>query len=484
MGSNSLFQPEDAGSVLETILNASQDAIMGVDVSGAIVAWSPGAERMYGYTPDEIAGRLLATLVPVDQSHEAGVLMARLAAGEPIEAHDAVHLDKHGSRLEASVTMTPIRNAAGRVTGGVLIAHDLTGERRADKAFRRGEARWQSIVESAVDGIITIDRRGRIETFNPAAERLFGFRRDEVLGRNVSTLMPAPHAVEHDHYIKRYLDTHEPRIIGIGREVMGRRKDGTTFPMHLSVAEASIDGETRFTGMVRDLTDRVALEQKLREESGLARIGELAAVLAHEVKNPLAAVSGAVQMISEVLPPESDERQITAEVLHRLDGLSALMGDLLLYARPPHPNPTAVDGGELVNSLVSFFRQDPEWRDITVDVRGSARILADPELLKITLQNLLLNAAQAMHGRGRLLVELGEGDGRARVEITDAGPGIPADVQDRVFTPFFTTKARGTGLGLATVRRISEAHGGDISIARTSAAGTTMRLTLPASQDR
>jgi PAS domain S-box-containing protein len=360
------------------------------------------------------------------------------------------------------------------------VARNLTGERRADRALRSGEARWRSIVESAVDGVITIDRRGRVASFNPAAERLFGYRSQEVIGHNVAMLMPAPYATEHDHYLRRYLDTREARIIGIGREVTGRRKDGTTFPMHLSVGEASIDGETSFTGIVRDLTERVAMEARLREESELARIGELAAVLAHEVKNPLAAVSGAVQMISEVLPVDSDERAITAEILHRVDGLSALMGDLLLYARPPRPNPMQTDAAELVHGLIAFFRQDPDWRGLDVEVRGSASIFADPELLKITLQNLLLNAAQAMHGRGRLLVELEQINGLATIGVTDSGPGIAADAVDRVFTPFFTTKARGTGLGLATVKRIAEAHGGKISIAQTSGTGTTMRLTLPA----
>jgi len=482
--SNSLFQPEDAERVLAAILDTSEDAIVGVDISGRIVAWSQGAQRMYGYSADEVIGRPVAMLVPADHPDEAGALVRRLAAGESAEANDTVLVSKHGSRIEASLTVTPIRDAAGRVAGGVLITRNLTGERRADRAVRSGEARWQSIVESAVDGIITIDHRGRVDSFNPAAERLFGYRSDEVIGRNVSMLMPVPYAAEHDHYIKRYIDTREARIIGIGREVTGRRKDGTTFPMHLSVGEASIDGEARFTGIVKDLTDRVALESKLREESGLARIGELAAVLAHEVKNPLAAVSGAVQMISEILPADSDERQITAEILNRLDGLSALMGDLLLYARPPRPSPVAIDGLELVNGLIAFFRQDPEWRGLDVEVRGTAQVCADPELLKITLQNLLLNAAQAMHGRGRLEVELGHSGRFVYVEVTDAGPGISADDRDRVFTPFFTTKARGTGLGLATVKRIAEAHGGDISIAQTSSTGTTMRLTLPMAEER
>ena len=478
---NALFQ-SDARTVLDAILGASEDAIVGTDASGRIVVWNRGAQRMYGYAPEEIIGRSLSTLVPTDRILDAEALIHRLAAGEVIDAHDAEHISKDGRRIEASLSAMPLRQSGGGIAGGVLIARNLTGERRIDRAFRSGEARWRSIVESAVDGIITIDHRGRIETFNPAAERLFGYSRDEVLGRNVSMLMPAPYQAEHDHYLKRYLDTHDAKIIGIGREVTGLRKDGTTFPMHLSVGEVLIEGGVRFTGIVRDLTDRVALEQKLREESGLARIGELAAVLAHEVKNPLAAVSGAVQMISGVLPPHSDERQITTEVLQRLDGLSALMGDLLLYARPPHPSPAVIDGLELVNNLVAFFRQDPAWRELSVEVRGTATAIADPELLKIALQNLLLNAAQATRGRGRVNVELAQTDGVTTVEVSDNGPGIPANVRERVFTPFFTTKARGTGLGLATVKQIAEAHGGGISIAATSSSGTTMRLTLPVSK--
>jgi len=477
--SNSLFRPEDAERILGAILNTSEDAIVGVDIAGTITAWNQGARRMYGYPADEVVGRPLAMLVPADRPDEADALARRLAAGESVEAHDTVHVSKHGSRIDASLTVTPILNGGGRIAGGVLIARNLTGERRADRALRSGEARWRSIIESAVDGIITIDRHGRVESFNAAAERLFGYRSDEVIGRNVSMLMPAPYAAEHDHYIKRYIDTREARIIGIGREVMGRRKDGTTFPMHLSVGEASIDGEGKFTGIVRDLTDRVALELKLREESGLARIGELAAVLAHEVKNPLAAVSGAVQMIAEVLPADSDERLITAEILHRLDGLSALMGDLLLYARPPRPNPTAIDGLELVNNLIAFFQKDPEWRGLDVEVCGAATVRADPELLKITLQNLLLNAAQAMHGHGRLKVELGQAGATAWFEVTDSGPGIPAGVRDRVFTPFFTTKARGTGLGLSTAKRFVEVHGGTLAIESPATGGTIATIRLP-----
>jgi signal transduction histidine kinase len=290
--------------------------------------------------------------------------------------------------------------------------------------------------------------------------------------------MPEPYAREHDHYLRRYAMTGQRHIIGVGRDVTARRKDGTTFPAHLSVAELTIEGEVKFTGIVRDLTERVKLEMKLREESGLVRLGELAAVLAHEVKNPLAAVSGAIQVLSERLP-SAEDREIVGEVLRRLDGLSSMMSDLLLYARPPKPKfaPVQIDG--LIESLLTFMKHDKGWSDVHMKVEGSvAAVIADGELLKVALQNLLVNAAQAMQLRGDIRVCVQEGDGVVHIDVVDAGPGMPPDVQSRLFTPFFTTKSRGTGLGLPTVRRIAEAHNGSVGIVSSDASGTRIRFTL------
>ena len=340
-------------------------------------------------------------------------------------------------------------------------------------------ARWRAIVESAVDGIIVIDRRGEIEFFNPAAERMFGYAADEVIGRNVSVLMPEPHASAHDAYISRYLQSGVPHIIGIGRDVGARRKDGVLFPAHLSVGAVLVEGETKFTGIVRDLTEQVDLERKLREEAALARIGELATVLAHEVRNPLAAVSETMQILVEKLTSH-DDREIVDEALRRLDALSAMMTDLLLYARPPKPNLAVLDLTALVDSLVTFLRMDPAWSQVTCRVAGGPQfVLADAELMKVALQNLLLNSLHAMDGRGDVAVVIAQNGGTVQLDVVDSGTGIPAAAMPRLFTPFFTTKARGTGLGLPTARRIARAHGGDIDVVGTGPAGTTIRLRLP-----
>ena len=466
--------------VLQAVLDASIDGIVLTDPGGVIVAWNRGAQLIYEDSGVDLAGRPLIDLVAPDQREPAAALFERLAAGRSIDPHDAVHTTKNGQRLDVVMAGTPITDATGAVVAACLVVRDMTRRRRAERALGHSEARWRAIIDTAVDGIIVIDRHGHIESCNPAAERLFGYRADEMLGRNVSMLMPAPHSADHDGYIRRYLTTREPHIIGIGREVTAQRKDGATFPVHLSVAELNIDGEVKFTGIIRDLTDRVKLEVQLREESGLVRLGELGAMLAHEVKNPLAAVSGAIQVLSERLTT-AEEKEIADEILKRLDGLSAMMGDLLLYARPPKPKLGPVAVRELLESLVSFMHLDPAWQDVEVRVEGRVpSVLADAELLKVAFQNLLGNAVQAMDGHGKLEVRLAEGDRVIAVDITDSGPGIPPDIRSQIFTPFFTTKARGTGLGLATVRRIAEAHRGTVQILSTGAGGTTIRFSVAA----
>jgi PAS domain S-box-containing protein len=476
------IQPaKEADRILAAVLDASDDAIIAADLTGKVFTWNRGAERIYGYSANEMIGRSLGELMPADHRSDQASILERIAAGSRIDPHDSVHVARDGHRIDVMMTVSPMRDAGANVAGVVVTVRDQTAQRRTERNLRSSEARGRAIIEGAVDAIILIDRHGGIEAFNPAAERLFGYTSDEVLGRNVSMLMPEPVAAEHDHYLRRYAMTGERHIIGVGREVTAKRRDGTTFPAHLSVAELSIEGEVKFTGIVRDLTERVRLEVKLREESGLVRLGELAAVLAHEVKNPLAAVSGAIQVLSARLPLAED-REIAGEVLRRLDALSAMMSDLLLYARPPKPRLAPVQIGDLIDGLIAFMRHDRNWSDLHMRMEGTApAVFADAELLKVALQNLLVNAAQAMDTRGDILVRLGSDGGAVHIDVVDCGTGIAPDILPRLFTPFFTTKARGTGLGLPTVRRIAEAHGGRVEVVSSDAGGTHVRFTLPIS---
>jgi signal transduction histidine kinase len=207
----------------------------------------------------------------------------------------------------------------------------------------------------------------------------------------------------------------------------------------------------------------------------------MAAVLAHEVKNPLAGIRGAIQIIGGRLPRDGKDALITQEIISRIDALNGLMKDLLLFARPPQPKPMTVDLSALVRATADLLDADPALKSIHVEMDGSApAVRADPDLLKIVFVNLLVNGAHAMDGHGTIRVSLSAHDSTAEVTFADSGPGIPEDVRARIFTPFFTTKSRGSGLGLPTAKRLVEAHNGTISVACPPGGGTRVSVRLPA----
>jgi two-component system sensor kinase FixL len=397
-----------------------------------------------------------------------------------VDHYETVRLTKDGRRVDVSLTVSPITDATGMIIGASAIARDITRRKQGDLELRRSEARLRALVDSAVDGIIVIDDHGHIEAFNAAAERLFGYAANEVMGHNVNILMPPPYHAEHDQYLARYLATGVPRIIGLGREVTGRRKDESTFPVHLSVGEMSVGRERKFTGIVHDLTARTRMEEQLREQATLVRLGEMAAVIAHEVRNPLAAIRGAIQVLGRRLAADSREAAVMTEIIARIDALNQLVKDLLLFARPPQPRPTAVDVAALVITTASLLREDAAHSEVRVEVSGVVPpVMADAELLKIVVLNLLINSAQAMRGKGVIHVSVTSVDSSCHIAIIDSGPGIPLEIRGKLFTPFVTTKSRGTGLGLPTVKRLVEAQQGAIHVESPPGGGTTMTVRLP-----
>src|SRR5262245_35446790 len=466
MNGPSGFDPQrEADRILAAIVESSDDAILAKSLDGTILTWNQAAARIYGYTAEEIIGRSVRVLVPPDRVEELERILARAAAGEATEHLETIRQTKDGRRFDVSLSVRPIRDGSGGVIGSSTIAQDITARKRDLHELTDSEARLRSIVDSAVDGIIVIDGHGRIERFNHAAERLFGYPSSDVIGRNVSLLMPEPYASEHDSYIARYLSTGEQRIIGIGREVTGRRRDGSLFPIHLSVGEMLLGGERKFTGIIHDLTTRVRMEEQLREQAALVRLGEMAAVIAHEVKNPLAAVRGAIQVIGKRLPAGGRDAAVVVEIIERIDGLNQLVKDLLLFARPPQPRPIRIGVREVLDATAALLGQDSAHHGVTIQVTGEAPpVLADPELLKIIFFNLLINSAQAMRGAGVVKVSIATVANGCRIIVADAGPGIPLEIRDKLFAPFVTTKSRGTGLGLSTVKRLVEAQQGRIAI--------------------
>jgi two-component system sensor kinase FixL len=469
---------------LRSIIESVVEGIIVIDAEGLVQSFNPGAERLFGYRADEVMGRNVNMLMPApDHEQHDRYLANHLSTGR----QTIIGIGREVTGLRKDGTTFPLHLSVGRMTidgkpafTGIL--HDLSQRVEIERALRKSEERLRSVVEAAVDGIIVIDERGRVQAFNRSAMRLFGYTPDEVIGKNVSMLMPSPDRERHDSYLHRYLTTGEQKIIGIGREVTGLRKDGTTFPLHLSVGELKTAEGRSFTGILHDLSDRVLLEQRLAEQKALVKLGEMAAVVAHEVKNPIAGIRGALQVITSRMPEDQRDKGILLDIITRLDGLNRIVEDMLQFARPRALKHETLAIDALLKETASMIEQDPSMSALEIGISGSSRISGDREMLQVVFQNILMNAAQAMEGKGRIDVTITAADGLCRVAIIDRGPGMPAEVQERVFEAFFTTKHRGTGLGLPIARRVVESHGGNIHIEVPPSGGTVFTVVLPAAR--
>jgi two-component system sensor kinase FixL len=467
---------------LDAILNMTIDGIIVIDAKGRIEAFNRGAQDLFGYPEDEVLGRNVSILMPSPHHEQHDAYLERyLTTGEARIigiGREVTGRRRDGTVFPVQLSVGEMRIGGERKFTGML--RDLTKRVHLEDALGASEARWRAIIDSAVDGVVVIDAHGRIEAFNHAAERLFGYTIGEVLGRNVDTLMPSPYREEHDTYLSRYLATGRAKIIGIGREVQGLRKDGTTFPLQLSVGEITIQGERKFTGILHDLTSRVQMEGRLREQEALAKLGEMAAVIAHEIKNPLAGIRGAIQVFGGRMVQEGANTRILNEIVSRIDSLDQMMKDLLLFARTPHPKRAPVELVPLVKTTAHLLSEDPALRDVHIEVDGEAPpVSADSDMLRVAFQNLIINGADAMHGTGSIHVAVAATETTCQIAFVDGGPGIPPDIREKIFTPFFTTKSQGSGLGLPTVKRLIEAHNGQIVIDCPPAGGTAVVIRLP-----
>ena len=362
--------------ILKSIFDSAVDGIIVIDAAGLIRAFNPAAEGLFGYQAEEVLGRNVKLLMPSpDREQHDGHIAHYLATGIPRII--GTGREVRGRRKDGSTF--PLHLSVGRMEldgqpGFTGIVHDLSRRVAIEDALRKSEERVRSILESAVDGIIVIDDRGLIEAFNPSAERLFGYAVSEVIGRNVSMLMPSPERERHDGYLRHYLATGEQKVIGIGREVTAQRKDGTTFPVHLSVGEMVAEGKRSFTAILHDLSDRLQLEQRLAEQKSLAKLGEMAAVVAHEVKNPIAGIRGALQVITSRMPAEQRDRAVLVEIIARLDALNRIVQDMLMFARPRRLREEPVDVEALLRDSAALIAGDPAMSSLEIDIKGSSRI--------------------------------------------------------------------------------------------------------------
>lgn len=363
--------------------------------------------------------------------------------------------------------------------------------------LRAREAHLQSILDTVPDAMIVIDENGIIQLFSSAAERLFGYKEAAVIGQNVKVLMPSPYRESHDGYIKRYLDTGERRIIGIGRVVVGERQDGSTFPMELSVGEMKSSDRRFFTGFIRDLTERTQTETRLQElqseliqMSRLTAMGEMASTLAHELNQPLSAIVNYLRGSQRLLEDSEDETAVTVrEAVHKAADQALRAGQIIRRLREfvAHgENEKRVESvSKIIEESSALALVGARETGVHVKFRLSASsdlTLIDKVQIQQVLVNLIRNAIEAMEEvpRRELTVStLGPDGGMIEVSVTDTGSGISPEIAVQLFQPFFTTKAHGMGVGLSISRTIIERHGGKIWIEPNPEGGTIFRVSLP-----
>ena len=367
-----------------------------------------------------------------------------------------------------------------------------------DARISESGERLRAILDTAVDAIVTIEESGVIESVNPAAERAFGYTRDELIGRNVSMLMPSPYREEHDRHIERYLRTGKARIVGIGREVEAQRKDGTVFPADLAVSEVRLPGRRLFTGIIRDLTERREMEERarLRLESAahtarMLELGEMCSGIVHEVNQPLTAIVSFAEACLRAVRCGRAEPALLEDTLGRVAGqgvhAAEIVSRLRGLVRKEESRRETFDLGEVIEETLQLVDHERRRRSIGVTVRcetGLPPVTADRVQIEQILLNLLRNAFHAVEGTGcpRVWMRTGRsGTGRVRLVVEDSGPGLAPEQCERVFDTFYTTKPNGLGVGLAISRSLAESHGGRLWAESEEGRGARFELELPRS---
>lgn len=363
------------------------------------------------------------------------------------------------------------------------------------------EPRLRAILDATVDAIVTIDQRGVIESVNPATEGLFGYTAEEMLGSNVSMLMPNPYRERHDGYLQRYLMTGERRIIGLGREVEGQRKDGSVFPVDLAVTEFFIHGVRMFTGLVRDISDRRAAEQasqarldELAHAGRLADLGLTTSAIAHEVNQPLTAIVSFAHACQRLLDSGEPDPKVLRDALGQIaeqgERASAIVSKVRDMARKRGRTLVPVDLNSVVPHVLDLLERTLRARQVAVELDlpdDLPRVEADQIQMEQVIMNLVSNALEAMTDAAtpapRVRIVGSVRDGYVSITVADNGPGLPADRMDRVFDDFYTTKEQGLGVGLSICRRLAEAHGGRLTACAAPGGGAAFVLELPPFHD-
>ncbi|MEH6823703.1 MAG: PAS domain S-box protein [Motiliproteus sp.] len=412
-------------------------------------------------------------------------------------------LEKQRAALQSDVAEQNRAKQVLQQRGDVadVLKRELEERRQVEQSLRDKEAYLQAVMANIFNAIVCIDKRGQMLSFNPTAEQMFGYSQQQVIGKNVSLLMPAEHAQRHDSYIENYLRTGQAAIIGSLRALKGLRQDGSEFPMELEITEAEVAGEPIFIGTIRDMSDKEQAEkslfearQKYYQQEKMAAIGFLSAGLVHEIGNPIAAISGLLDSVcdpgTEHLPCNAAANLQLRMVQEQVERIIKITRDVSEFATPQAKGPDLQDLNNLIGRTCRLMRHDQRFAEIELKLELNNQIPAiygvGDHLIQV-LMNLLVNAVDAVSecpGQpGLILVSTGVEDNRVWFDVSDNGCGMSTEVLSHANEAFYTTKpvGRGTGLGLSLCQSLLNEQGATMTISSQINQGTQIRVTLPTS---
>jgi len=495
-------QLRESESRLRAVVETAVDGVILIDAFGLVEMFNPACETLFGYRADEVLGQNVKMLMPQPYEAEHDVYLRRYRhTGE----RRIIGIGREVAGQRKDGTVFPMELSVGEaqrdgrpVFAGII--RDISQRKQAEQSLRESEGRLRALVETAVDGVILIDAVGTVQMFNPACETLFGYRAEEVVDRNVRMLMPEPYQSEHDRYLEQYREDGVRRIIGIGREVSARRKDGSIFPMELSVGEASRGDQPVFVGIIRDISARKEAEtarEQLQQAQKMEAIGQLTGGIAHDFNNLMAVMLGNLELVLDRLDPADASTDLIRTAIHSVERGAQLTQRLLAFSRTQTLKPRQIDVNQLITGMMPLVRLSVgEAIDIRMDLEAEIwTTMIDAAQLENALLNLANNSRDAMAGKGRLtistanvaisaddLVDEGAAPGAyVRVTVRDDGAGMDAAVLAHVFEPFFTTKevGHGSGLGLSMVYGFVKQSNGFVAIDSRVGGGTRVDLFLP-----